>query len=134
MMRRILGVFVLVLFVTPAVAADPPDHKERITWQEHFARANLAHDGHLTLAEAKGGYVTIARHFDEIDSSHKGYITEDDVKTWRAARRAAHRIHPTAANGQTPNEDDHTVQRPLVPARMVAEHGVTSAEDDPVKQ
>ena len=31
-----------------------------MTWEQHFAQANLARDGHLTLAEAKGGYADVA--------------------------------------------------------------------------
>jgi hypothetical protein len=70
----------------PAPAAS--NHK-RPTAEEHFAQANLAHDGHLTLEEAKGGYRSIVRHFQDIDIDHKGYVTLDDIKAWRAVQRAA---------------------------------------------
>ena len=39
----------------PGQAAVQPPHR-RMTWQQHFAQANLAHDGHLTRAEATAGF------------------------------------------------------------------------------
>ena len=67
-----------------------PGHNTSVTWQQHFAQANLAHDGHLTRAEATAGFPLIAKHFDDIDADHKAYVTENDVKSWRtcAAQRA----------------------------------------------
>ncbi len=72
--------------------ANPPPsaHNSRLTWQEHFAQANLAHDGHLTLEEAKAGYPTIARKFHVIDIDGKGYVTENDIRAWRALAKTAH--------------------------------------------
>ncbi len=67
--------------------ATTPEH-HRMTWQQHFAQANLAHDGHLTLPEASGGYPTVARHFTEIDADKKGYVTEEDVTNWHKLQRA----------------------------------------------
>ncbi len=135
-MRRIASIFSLVLLTTPALAADPSDHKPHMTWQEHFAQANLAHDGHLTLAEAKGGYAAIARHFDEIDSTHKGFVTEDDIKAWHATKRAAHQpMPPNAAEGQSHSSDEQRApagQR-LIPARFVADHGEPPADGNPIK-
>jgi hypothetical protein len=75
----------------PADPGPPPAHHVRLTWEQHFTQANLAHDGHLTLEEAKGGYALVAMHFEEIDADHKGYVTENDVRAWQAMRRAAHR-------------------------------------------
>ena len=101
-MNRLLGLLLLSALSVPALAADPPKvkaphpHHPRMTWEAHFAQANLAHDGHLSLAEAKGGDTLVARHFDEIDVTHRGYVTEDDVRTWRASRKAAHRRSPRA--------------------------------------
>ena len=73
-------------------ACTPAVHKVRQTWQQRFAQANATHDGHLTLEEAKGGYVDIAKHFDDIDVDHKGYVTENDIRAWRVMRQAAHRL------------------------------------------
>ena len=116
-MRRIHSLLFLPILALPvltlpvlALPAGPPGsvvasdatsgvavgHHARQTWEQHFTGANLAHDGHLTLAEAQGGYPLAAKHFEEIDASHKGYVTEDDFRTWRATRKAAHRIKPGA--------------------------------------
>jgi hypothetical protein len=78
--------------VEPPAAEAPVAHKARQTAEQHFAKANQAHDGHLTLDEAKGGYASIVKHFDEIDIDHKGYVTESDIKTWRAIRKTARRM------------------------------------------
>ncbi len=68
---------------TPKDARQPTKHA-RVTWEARFAQANAAHDGHLSLAEAKTSYKTIAQHFKEIDIEGKGYVTENDVRAWRA--------------------------------------------------
>jgi hypothetical protein len=97
-MRPFLGLLLLSTLSLPAFAevpskADAPSqHHARMTWEQHFAQANLGHDGHLTLEEAKSGYATVARHFDDIDAAHKGYVTKDDIQAWRVRRRAAHRV------------------------------------------
>ena len=80
---------------TAPTAATPQHH--RLTWQQHFAQANLAHDGHLTLQEASGGYPTVARHFKEIDADNKGFVTEEDIANWHKLQRAMHH----ANHGQT---------------------------------
>jgi hypothetical protein len=72
-----------------AIAAATPEH-HRMTWQQRFTQANLAHDGHLTLQEANGGYPTVARHFTEIDADKKGYLTEEDIANWHKLQRAMH--------------------------------------------
>ncbi|PPQ37439.1 EF-hand domain-containing protein [Rhodopila globiformis] len=74
----------------------------RRKWEEHFAQANKAHDGHLTLEEAKAGYPTIARHFHSIDVDGKGFVTVDDVRAWHALRRATAHLHQTSDDGLRP--------------------------------
>src|SRR3978361_1348058 len=99
-MRRFLSLLLLSLSVlsAPAWAADAPKpdaapaHAARKTWQQHFAGANLVHDGHLTLEEAQGGYPDVAKHFQDIDADHKGYVTENDIRAWQVMRKAAHRL------------------------------------------
>jgi hypothetical protein len=97
-MHRLLGLLILPALTWPALAANPTDgelptaHHTRVTWQQHFAQANAAHDGHLTAEEAKGGFAQIAKHFDDIDVDHKGYVTENDVRAWRVMRKASHRL------------------------------------------
>jgi hypothetical protein len=94
-MRRILSLLLLPLLILPALAQEPPNaeapaaHPTRQTWEQRFATANLAHDGHLTQTEANGGYAAVAKHFDEIDVDHKGYVTENDIRAWRVLQKAA---------------------------------------------
>lgn len=71
----------------PAANAATPTH-HRMSWKQHFAAANLAHDGHLTSQEASSGYPTVARHFTEIDADKKGYVTEEDISNWHKLQRA----------------------------------------------
>lgn len=93
----VLPVLGLLVASLPAAAADSPKtdaapvHPARQTWEQRFAAANLSHNGHLTLEEAQGGYPGVAKHFKDIDVDHKGYVTEDDIRAWRVARKAAHR-------------------------------------------
>lgn len=91
----LLPMFSAQLLSLPAHAADPAKpaaHHARLTWQQHFAQANPSHDGHLTLEQAKAGYPLLAKHFDDIDADHKGYVTENDVRAWRVIRKASHRL------------------------------------------
>jgi len=87
-----------VMAPAPARAADPPAacttpaHSARQTWEQHFAAADLAHDGHLTQAEATAGYPDIAKHFDDIDVDRKGYVTVNDIRAWRVVRKAGQRL------------------------------------------
>ena len=68
---------------------DATAKQPRLTWEAHFAQANTAHDGHLTLEEAKTGFKTVARHYRDIDVDGKGYVTENDVRAWRAMPKPA---------------------------------------------
>jgi hypothetical protein len=94
-MRFLFSLLLLPVLALPAWAGDAPKsdaHGARMTWEHRFEQANLAHDGHLTLEEAKGGYAVVAKHFEDIDADHKGYVTENDIKAWRVMRKAAHRL------------------------------------------
>ncbi len=64
-------------------------HANRRTAQQRFEDANTTHDGHLTEAQAQAAHMRgVATHFAEIDSHHRGYITFDEIHSWRAERRA----------------------------------------------
>jgi hypothetical protein len=76
-------------FLAPAAQAKGGEHHARMSAEEHFNAANTTHDGKLTEAQAAAGYKSIARAFSEIDVNHHGYVTMDDIKTWRAAKKAA---------------------------------------------
>jgi hypothetical protein len=60
-----------------------------------FYAANITHDGHLTLAQAKTGNLKmVADHFAEIDMKHRGYVTFYDIQAWsldNMAKRLEHR-------------------------------------------
>ncbi len=132
-MRRFLCLFLpllvsLPVLDPPARAADAPatdpaaaTHSVRQTWEHRFAGANLAHDGHLTRAEAKGGYATIARHFDDIDVDRKGYVTENDIRAWRVMRKAAHRLGK-------PSADDTSRPRSAVQRTYPALHTIMATD------
>jgi hypothetical protein len=97
MRSSFLGLLVVPLLILSALAQEPPKpgppaHPVRQTWEQHFIQANLAHDGHLTLEEAKGGDRLVAKHFDDIDVDHKGYVTQNDIRAWRIMRKEAHRL------------------------------------------
>jgi len=85
----------------PAAAAKPHTEHHRETMDERFAKANTTHDGHLTLAQAKAGYPTVARHFTEIDTAKAGYVTEDQIRAWeKAEREKRHEERQQAATTQ----------------------------------
>jgi hypothetical protein len=136
-MRRFLSLVALPVLCVPllgsvawAAGSPKPDgvrtHSARKTWEQHFTGANLAHDGHLTLAEAKDGYPDVGRHFEDIDANHRGYVTEKDVGAWRVQRKAARRLakqHEDKAGG-TRAAVQHTSSElrtiPVVPRQAVA--------------
>ena len=96
-MRLYLALLLLSALSLPALADEPPKagttpHPARVTSEQRFSEANAAHDGHLTAAEAKAGYPLVAKHFDDIDVEHKGYVTADDIRAWQIMRKAARRL------------------------------------------
>lgn len=116
-MRMLPLLFVLPLCAVHAMAATPtpppsppavqqaaptpraPVRHHRGGWEQRFAQANTSHDGHLTLAQAKGGYFTVARHFNQIDTGHKGYVTLDDIRAWHKQLREARHRRSARVNG-----------------------------------
>ena len=77
----------------PAAKAHAASKPHRMTWEQRFAAANTTHDGHLTMQQAEAGYSTVARHFHEIDTGKKGYVTEEDITDWHKRVRAMHHSH-----------------------------------------
>ena len=68
------SLFVLSCGALPALAEDAPKKPAhpKITWEQHFATANTAHDGHLTIEQARTGYQSLFKHFAEIDVGGNG--------------------------------------------------------------
>lgn len=125
---------VVATAVTPALAqaVDPapvaamaplpqaPSEQKRLTWEERFARANTTQDGKLTQDQARAGYKTIARQFDQIDRGHKGYVTEQDVRAWREANREKRRAQREAAQREAAQKEagpKDAAQDPLRPRK-----------------
>ncbi len=71
--------------------------RARRTYQARFDAANITHDGHLTLEQARAGrMIAVARDFAAIDTTQKGYVTMDDIK---AHRRAVRLVRKAAKQG-----------------------------------
>jgi hypothetical protein len=94
-MRLLPALVTLSLVAFPALAEpaapnDPPtETRQRVTWQQRFVKANQTGDGRLTLEQARTGYPTVARNFQDIDIDGKGYVTQDDIRAWHKVRREA---------------------------------------------
>lgn len=54
--------------------------------QTRFANANTTRDGKLTRAQAQAGMPMVARHFDEMDAHHAGYLTLPQIEAFMAQR------------------------------------------------
>jgi hypothetical protein len=87
---------------TVAPAPATPATHPHLGMDQRFTNANVTHDGHLTLDQAKAGYPTVAKHFVQIDATKKGYITEDDIRAWEKAERE--RRHEAQQPAATPNK------------------------------
>jgi hypothetical protein len=81
---------------TASPTAKPQNHKTRL--EQRFAAANATHDGHLTRAQAESGMPKIAKHFDAIDTAHKGYVTLDEIRAYRRAMRKQHAMQGGGAS------------------------------------
>ncbi|MES2296191.1 MAG: EF-hand domain-containing protein [Pseudomonadota bacterium] len=56
----------------------------------HFDGADQDADGHLTRAEASAaGLGFVLRHFEQIDASHRGKISFEELQQFMAAQRKA---------------------------------------------
>ena len=98
-MRLYHALLLLPLFISPAFAEPAPGNHARRGTEQHFTDANTTRDGKLTLEQAKTGFKSIARSFPQIDVAHHGYVTLDDIKAWKAAKKAARQARQ---NGTAP--------------------------------
>jgi hypothetical protein len=91
-MRILLPLIAAAMLALPAYAKAPTatSTHTRQTTAQHFEKANVTHDGRLTLEQAQSGYKSIAGHFTAIDQDKKGYITLDDINAYNKSQRALH--------------------------------------------
>jgi EF hand len=84
------GVVVVLLVQGSAIAADRDARMADLEAQvnSRFVAADANNDGQLTPAEAKGKMPRVYAHFDEIDTTHKGFVTLDEVKAFGMAKLA----------------------------------------------
>lgn len=74
----------------PSSGAPAPGPGRQNKMQAKFEAANTTHDGRLTRDQAQAAHMgRIAKNFDAIDADHKGYVTEQDIRTWRTAQHQA---------------------------------------------
>ncbi len=60
--------------------------------EAHFSAANTTHDGRLTRQQAElADWPRVARHFDEIDTDHKGWITAEQIHAFNRSHHK-HRV------------------------------------------
>jgi hypothetical protein len=86
MRRLILAIAALSPLAANAQTAQPSPSGGQQRFIARFDAANTTHDGHLTLAQAQAaGMHYVVKHFAQIDSTNKGYITLEDVRAYRQA-------------------------------------------------
>ncbi|WP_158745099.1 calcium-binding protein [Acidisphaera sp. L21] len=92
--------------VTPPAAASKvapatPTRRGR-SLQDRFDEANVTHDGHLTMEQARAKMPSVARDFAQIDTAKAGYVTVDQIREHSRAMRAQRRAAKKAATATTP--------------------------------
>ena len=95
-MKKMIAVVILCIVSAGASAQGMPmggsgDRMERTEQvlsqlQTRFAHANTSRDGKLTREQAAAGMPMVARHFDEIDTRHAGFLTLPQIEAFMAQR------------------------------------------------
>lgn len=88
--RALIAAFALALPAGAAFAqaADPGRAAQmNAELQKRFAAADANADGQLTREEAKGKMPKVFKHFDAIDTAHKGVVTLADIQAYAIAQR-----------------------------------------------
>ena len=81
----------------PVPPSAPPDAAQmRAAVSDRFAAADVNHDGKLTREEAAGKMPGVARNFDRIDKTKKGYVTLEDVQAHAKERSTQRHATPPA--------------------------------------
>jgi len=70
-----------------APAQQPMNAKEaKAKFAERFKAADTNHDGKLTREEAKAGMPEVYKHFNEMDTKKKGYVTQRQIGAFWALK------------------------------------------------
>ena len=92
----------LVLAICSATAfaqttAVPDAQQVRNKVAERFTAADVNHDGKLTREEAETKMPMVARNFDQIDKTQRGYVTLDDIQAFSREKLARRRASKAGA-------------------------------------
>jgi Ca2+-binding EF-hand superfamily protein len=68
-------------------AATPAQQNMRQQFMKRFNAADTNGDGKLTRDEAKAGMPFVYKHFDDMDTAKKGFVTVEDIAAYGAQRR-----------------------------------------------
>ncbi|RDU97257.1 EF-hand domain-containing protein [Trinickia dinghuensis] len=80
----------VVIPATPSASSAARLERGLQTLHERFARANITHDGKLTRQQASAGMPMVARHFNEIDTRHAGFVTLAQIEAYFGKRAMSH--------------------------------------------
>jgi len=94
-MAAVVAVFALASSLR-AEDAQPTDQQRLQHLMARFHKADVNGDGQLTRDEAKNGMPMVYRHFSEIDTDNKGYVTLAQIASYLEA-------HPQAARPRDSN-------------------------------
>ncbi|WP_028221304.1 EF-hand domain-containing protein [Paraburkholderia oxyphila] len=85
-MKRICLMLAAALMATSMATSAFAQDARMQQLQSRFEAADTNHDGKLTKAEAQAGMPLVAKNFDQIDATHKGYVTLDDIAQFAKKR------------------------------------------------
>ena len=78
--------FIVSLILAPALAVAAAPGGRRV---DSFKKADADGNGMLSRAEVEKSLPKLARQFDVIDANRDGKVTQDEMRAWFQARRAA---------------------------------------------
>lgn len=91
--RLLVTLLLAALPVAIAFGQQPADPAKaaqmQAAFQKRFSAADANGDGKLTRQEADGKMPFVYKHFDEIDATHQGYVTKDEIMAYFARLHAA---------------------------------------------
>ena len=77
-----------LVLLTSGIASPVTPIKHSSGVEAHFAAANTTHDGHLTKVQAEqSDWTRVAKHFDEIDADHRGWISVEQIHAFNRTHR-----------------------------------------------